>query len=86
VTKENEKQRRKDRLDFLPLKYRELLQKISYADKREEIPELMYLIEEHASKIHVSLDEQGKNQFPERIFVRPMRGPVLPEDPSSLPE
>lgn len=86
MTKENEKLHPKDPLDFLPLGYRKLLREISFADNREEIPEILELIKKRAAKIGVSLDELGKNQFPQRFFVRPMPSQDPREDPSALPE
>lgn len=93
--KETEKPlRSSDPLYFLPLKYRELLQRLATKDKREEIAELLWVIEEYAAgrlkyseeptSPRVSLDGRGpRAQFPDKILVRPMPSQDLPFDPSS---
>ena len=95
MTRENEKHPSADPLGFLPLKWRELLQRLAIKDKREEVAELLWLIEEYAAnrlrwlddestKPRVSLDGQRpRPQYPERIAVRPTLSQEFPPDPSS---
>lgn len=86
-----------DPLYFLPMKYRELLQRLATKDKREELAELLWVIEEYASgrlkyseeptSPRVSLDGRGpRAQFPDKILVRPMHSQEIPSDPSSHQE
>ena len=95
--KESEKPLKTDPLSFLPLKWRELLQRLAMKDKREEVSELLWLIEEYAAgrlkyldgatAPRVSLDGHGtRAQFPEKLAVRPMPSRDLPIDPSSHQE
>lgn len=97
MTRENEKPLKSEPLNFLPLKWRELLQRLAVKDKREEIAELLWLIEEYAagrlthvdglSTPRVSLDGRGPRvQFPDEIGVRPMPSQELPNNPSSRRE
>lgn len=98
MTKENqEKLLRPDPLQFLPLKWRELLQRLALKDKREELAELLWLIEEYAAgrlkysedaaTPRVSLDGRGpRAQFPDKISVRAMPAQDLPFDHSAPAE
>jgi hypothetical protein len=92
--RENEKPLKTEPLNFLPLKWRELLQRLAIKDKREEIGELLWLIEEYAAgrlthvdgptTPRVSLDGRGpRAQFPDEIVIRPMPSQEMPIDPSS---
>ena len=96
--KENEKSLKPDPLNIIPLKWRELLQRLAIKDKREtELAELLWLIEEYAAgrltyaekgaTPRVSLDGHGpRTQFPQRILAQPMPSRELPLDPSSRQE
>jgi hypothetical protein len=95
--RENEKLPKPDPLNSIPLKWRELLQRLAVKDKREEVAELLWLIEEYAAgrlkhfeestTPRVSLDGPGpRPQFPSRIAVRPRPSQELPNDPSSPQE
>jgi len=94
MTRENEKPLKPEPLNFLPLKWRELLQRLAVKDKREEIAELLWLIEEYAagrltyadgpSTPRVTLNGHGpRPQYPEKIAVRSIPSQELPPDPSS---
>lgn len=94
MMKENDKQAKYDPLQFLSLKWRELLQRLAVKDRRDEVQEIIWLIEEYAAgrlkwsegptTPRVTLDAHGPLvQFPERISVRPMPSKSLPGDPTS---
>jgi hypothetical protein len=85
---------KREPLSFLPLKWRELLQKLAIKDKREEVAELLWLIEEYAAGHlrysegetipRVSLEGSGPpSHYPARMLVQPVPSQELQPDPSS---
>jgi hypothetical protein len=96
--KENEKPLNKDPLYFIPLKLREILQRLAVKDRRaNEIAEILWLIEEYAAgrlrytdepvTPRVSLDGQWpRDQYPSKIAVHPAPSQDVHTDLSSLRE
>lgn len=70
MSKENEKPA-KDVLGFIPLRWRDLLQRLASKDRRGEVAELLWLIESYASG---RLSDQGDKFTTPRIPLDGSKG------------